>query len=377
MLEVEAAVLSQRSQSSSLSAVRAVVTETLLLDGPGPGEVLVRVEAVGLCHSDLSVINGARPRPLPMVLGHEGAGVVESVGDGVEDVRVGDQVVFSFVPSCGNCVLCLSGRPALCEAGAHSNGAGTLLSGRRPFSRADRTRVNHQLGVSCLAERTVVASNSVVVIGQPLNPIKAALFGCALLTGIGAVMNTARMPVGSTAAVFGLGGVGMAAVIGAVLAGASTIVAVDPVQSKLDQALELGATHAVLASPTSAEEVVTVTKGGADFTFEAVGSGSVMAAAYAATARGGTTVVIGLPHPDQRLDVAAVSVVAEERRILGSYMGSAVPRRDIPRLVALHRGGRLPLDALLSATLAPGQINEGFDALAKGNVIRQVVVYSH
>lgn len=373
MIIVRAAVLSASRSTEPYSESRPIRTELLRLAAPGPGEVLIKVRAVGLCHSDLSVVNGSRPRPLPMVLGHEGAGMVSEVGAGVHDFAAGDHVVFSFVPACGRCILCLSGRPALCTVAAQANGAGTLLSGCRRFSRSDGEPVNHQLGVSALSDYTVVAANSLVKIDPSLDLESAALFGCALLTGVGAVVNTAEVPAGASVAVFGLGGVGMASVMGAHLVGANPIIAIDPFEAKLDQARKLGATHTLEPGPETTEEIAEITGGGADFTFEAVGSAAVLASAYAATGRGGMTVAIGLPHPNARLEISAVSIVAEERRIQGSYMGSAVPRRDVPKLIGLHLAGRLPLDGLVSATLNPDQINEGFDALAGGHVVRQIV----
>jgi alcohol dehydrogenase len=202
---------------------------------------------------------------------------------------------------------------------------------------------------------------------------RAALFGCALLTGIGAVVNTARVPVGASVVVIGLGGVGLAAVLGARLAGAHPIIGIDPVPTKRATAEAVGATITIEPGPDTAAMVGELTGGGADFAFEAVGSASAMAAAFAATGRGGTTVAVGLPHPTSTLQLSALQVVAEERRLLGSYMGSAVPRRDIPRLVDLHLAGRLPLDDLISAELTLNDLNEGFDALADGQAVRQLV----
>lgn len=373
MIETQSAVLSRTLSEAPYAQSRPLEFETLLLDDPGPGEVLVRVAAASLCHSDLSVINGSRPRPLPMVLGHEGSGVVVDTGTGVIGFAPGDHVVFSFVPSCGTCKFCLSGRPALCLPAAAANTAGTLLSGERRFSRPDGTPVNHHLGVSCFSEHTVVNASSIVKVDPTIDLSVAALFGCALLTGAGAVINTAGVEPGASVAVFGLGGVGMATILGARIAGANPIIAVDPVESKHAIALEHGATHALVPGDDTADEIRAITGGGADYAFEAVGSTKVLAAAYAATGRGGSTVAIGLPHPDHRLELPAVSIVAEERQILGSYMGSAVPVRDVTRMVNLYQADRLPVAGLLSATIRPDQINEGFDEMEAGHVMRQVV----
>jgi alcohol dehydrogenase len=375
-MRVTSAVLTEIGSPRPYADSRPLHVEELNLEGPGPGEVLVRVAAAGVCHSDLSVVDGVRPRPVPMVLGHEAAGVVEATGEGVNHVREGDHVVFAFVPSCGDCVPCLSGRPALCERGAITNTAGTLLSGRRPFSRPDGAAVNQHLGVSAFSERTVASAASVVPVPAELPLEQAALFGCALLTGVGAVLNTAKVQPGSTALVVGLGGVGLAAVMGARLAGCGRVVAVDLDASKLELAKQVGATDVLAAGPEAVEQVREITGGGSDYAFEAAGHPDALALAYAATGRGGTTVGIGLPRPDQRFSLPALSLVAEERRLVGSYMGSAVPRRDIPRYIGLFMDGRMPVDRLAGGTFALEQVNEAMEALAGGAGGRQVLVMS-
>ena len=375
-MQIRAAVLSRTRATRPFAGSKPLAVETVTLASPGPGEVLVRIAAAGLCHSDLSVIDGSRPRPLPMVLGHEAAGVVETVGPGVTEVAAGDHVVLSYVPTCGACVPCLAGRPALCEAGARTNLAGTLLTGERRLARPDGEVLNHHLGVSAFAERAVVAEGSLVKIDPAIALTRAALFGCAVLTGVGAIVNTAAAVAGSSAVVFGLGGVGLSAVMGARLAGCHPIVAVDLVAAKLDLALELGATHAVRADePGVLETIRALTDGGGQTVVEAAGSAAVLAQAYAATRRGGTTVSTGLPDPTQLLAIPAVSLVTEERTLKGSYMGSAVPRRDVPRYLALAEAGRLPVDRLMSGTIELEAINAGFDALADGSVVRQLVVF--
>ncbi|HEY1013993.1 MAG TPA: zinc-binding dehydrogenase, partial [Herpetosiphonaceae bacterium] len=331
--------------------------------------------AAGLCHSDLSVIDGSRPRAMPMVLGHEASGIVRETGPGVTDVAPGDHVVFSFVPVCGRCRPCLSGRGALCERGARANLAGTLLSGARPFSDGAGRACHHHLGVSAFSQWTVAAQESLVKIDPALPLATAALFGCAVLTGVGAVVNTARVEPGAAVAVFGLGGVGLSVVMGAAAAGASPIIAVDRLADKVALARELGATHGLVAEDglDPAAAVRELTDGGADYAFESVGSEQVLAQAYAATRRGGTTVTLGLPHPARQFSVPAVSIVAEERTIKGSYMGSSVPRRDIPRYIAMHRAGLLPVERLHSHSLALDEINAGFDRLAQGRAVRQLI----
>jgi alcohol dehydrogenase len=374
-MKTRAALLTRMGLPRPYAQSRPLQIRELDLLPPGPGEMRVRVTAAGLCHSDLSVIDGSRPRPMPMVLGHEAAGIVEQLGEGTAGFAPGDQVVFSFVPSCGHCLPCAEGRPALCEPGAAANTAGTLLGGGRRWCDAPEGKVQHHLGVSGFAERSVVSARSAVKIDAGVAPEIAALFGCAVMTGMGAVVNTARVPPGASVAVFGMGGVGLAAVLGAVASGAYPIVAVDTLAEKLDLAIALGATHGVLAGPDAVAAIKAVTQGGAAFVIESVGSEIVLAQAYAATRRGGSTIATGLPHPSKAFSVPAVSLVAEERTVRGSYMGSAVPLRDVPRFVALYQAGRLPVDRLLTHRLTLDEVNEGFDRLAEGLAVRQVIVF--
>ncbi|WP_329791650.1 zinc-binding dehydrogenase [Lentzea sp. DG1S-22] len=345
----------------------------LELDPPGPGELLVRVRATGLCHSDLSVIDGSRIRPLPMVLGHEAAGEVVEAGPGAE-FAPGDHVVLSFVPACGACRRCASGRQALCEPGAVANRDGTLLGGGRRWTLPDGTRPNHHLGVSGFAEHTVISDRSATLVPTDLPLDIAALFGCAVLTGAGAAFYSADVKPGDRVAVFGLGGVGLAAVLAAVTAGATQVVAVDVVEHKRKLALTLGATHEAAGGPDAVTHVRDLTGGGADKVIDTTGVAAVLEQAYAATAVGGTTVTVGLPHPDRTVSLPALNLVAEERTLKGSYLGSCVPRRDVPRFVDLYRAGRLPVDGLLSGRLGLHEINDGFAKLASGDAVRQVVV---
>jgi alcohol dehydrogenase len=352
---------------------RPLTIEELNLAEPGPGEVLVRVHAAGLCHSDLSVVNGDRPRPLPMALGHEAAGVVAGLGAGVSDLPIGSHVVLVFMPSCGHCAPCASGRPALCEPGAAANGAGTLLTGSRRLT-LDGVPVNHHMGCSAFADHAVVARRSCVPIDEGIAFEHAALFGCAVLTGVGAVINTARVEAGSRVAVLGLGGVGFASVLAALAVGARDVVAIDLLESKLDLARALGATLAVNArDPDLVAKVKDATSGGVDYAFEMAGAIAALENAYAITRRGGTTVTAGLPNPKALWPLQAVSLIAEERTIKGSYIGSCVPMRDVPRYAALFTQGRLPIDRLLSERLALGEINDALDRLADGRSIRQIV----
>jgi alcohol dehydrogenase len=334
----------------------------------------VKVAAAGLCHSDLSVIDGNRPRPTPMVLGHEAAGIVQKLGAGVDDLQIGDHVVMVFVPSCGHCLPCSEGRPALCEPGAAANSAGTLLSGARRLHR-NGSDVHHHLGVSAFAEYATLSRRSVVKIDRELPLDQAALFGCAVLTGVGAVINTAKVAAGAGVAVVGLGGVGLSSLLGAVAAGARRVVAVDLSDEKLDLARQLGATDTFNAGAADAvNDIKEATKGGVEFAFEMAGSVRAMDLAYKITRRGGTTVTAGLPPPSHTFALPQVNLVAEERTVKGSYIGTCVPTRDLPRYIDLYRAGKLPVDRLMSAHLKLEQINEGFDRLHEGRAVRQIVL---
>ena len=374
-MRIKAAVLNKAGLPPPYAASRPLDIAELDLAPPGRGEVLVRIKAAGLCHSDLSVIDGSRPRPTPMALGHEAAGIVEALGDGASDLKVDDHVVLVFVPSCGRCGPCVAGRPALCEPGAKANGAGTLLSGERRLAFRGEP-VNHLLGVSAFATHAVAARESCVKIDPDLPFELAALFGCAVLTGVGAVVNTAKVEPGQAVAVVGLGGVGLSVVLGARLAGARQIVAVDLSDDKLAFATKLGATHTVNAgSADAASEIKRISGGGVDVAFEMAGAVAALELAFAATARGGATVTAGLPHPDKRMSLSPLALVAEERTLKGSYVGSSAPQRDVPRYIALFKAGRLPVDQLLTHRLSLSDINEGFDRLREGIGVRQVIVF--
>ena len=373
-MKIRAAVLEVIGLPAPYAQRRPLKIREVELDPPGAGEVLVRVLAAGLCHSDLSVVNGDRPRPVPMVLGHESAGEVVECGAGVADLAPGDRVVMVFMPSCGGCLPCQEGRPALCEPGAASNGAGALLGGVRRL-RLGGQPVNHHIGVSCFAEMAVVSRRSCVKIDADLPAAEASLFGCAVLTGVGAVINTARVRAGASVAVLGLGGVGFSALLAAVASGAREIVAIDLNEDKLVFAKTLGATLTVNASrPDAADEVRAATKGGVDFAFEMAGAIAALELAWRITRRGGSTITAGLPHPDKRFALPPVQMVAEERTLRGSYIGSAVPARDIPRYIDLYRRGRLPVDRLMGERLALDDINRGLDRLATGVAMRDVVM---
>ncbi len=373
-MRITAAILDQIGQPGPYAETRPLRLAEVELAPPRAGELLVRIDAAGLCHSDLSVINGDRPRPTPMALGHEATGTVLETGDPDSDFKPGDKVVLAFLPACGQCPSCGAGEGYLCQPGATANGEGRLLRGGHRLAETNGEKIYHHLGVSAFATHAVIDQRSAVKIPSDIAPEIAALFGCAVLTGVGAVMNTAQVRPGESLVVYGLGGVGLSALLGGVAAGANPIIAVDPVAEKRALALELGAAAAV--APADAPAAIADLTGGrgADVAIETAGKAVVLAAAYKATRRGGRTVTVGLPNPSELLSFPAVSLVAEGKILQGSYMGSSIPSRDIPRYIALWRAGRLPVHRLLSGTAPLSEINRLMDELAAGRVIRQVVL---
>jgi alcohol dehydrogenase len=373
--ETEAVVLRGCGDPSSGAEppFEALALEPVMLAEPGTGEVMVEVATAAICHSDLSVLTGHRPRPTPMVLGHEAAGIVHGVGPGVERWSPGDRVVMTYVPSCGHCLPCVEGRAPLCEPGNAANAAGTLLSGRRPFSDAAGVPLNQHIGLSAFARHTVVSENSLIPLDDEMPLDLAALLGCSVLTGVGAAIHTAAIDVGMRVAVFGLGGVGLAAVIGASLAGAATIVGIDVDPTKFELAAKLGATVCVAGGEGVAERVRDASEGGVEVAIDSTGVPVLMLDAYASTRRGGTVVVAGLAAPEARVEVSPADLVATERSLKGSYMGSAAPERDVISLTRLYRGGNLPLEDLVGDRIELGEVPEGFARLHQGQRGRQLV----
>ena len=375
-MKIRAAVLHDMGASRPYHESKPLTIEEVDLAGPEAGEILVKIHAAGLCHSDLSVMDGNRPRQMPMVLGHEAAGEVVELGPGVTDLMVGDHIVFSFVPICGHCMPCMTARPALCENGMAANNSGVLLGGGTRLTNNENAKVHHHMGVSGFAEYTVVSRQSVVRVVKDLPFDIAALFGCAVMTGVGAVINTARLSMGESVLITGMGGVGFAALLGALAGGASKVIVADVNKEKLAKALELGAHEAIDTSePNALEKTRDLTNGGVDIGLEFAGVVAALEFTYNATARGGKTVTAGLPHLSKKMEFAPVKLVAEERTLQGSYLGSCIPARDIPAYIALYQSGRLPVDKLMTHKLVLDQVNEGFERLAKGEAIRQIITF--
>jgi alcohol dehydrogenase len=372
-VKMTACVVREGGLGQPFAKSKPISIEEVTLDGPGPGEVLVKVGGAGLCHSDLSILNGDRQRGLPIVLGHEGAGEIVELGAAVNDVKVGDHVAFQFSASCGRCRRCLEGRPQICERAAASKAKGQLMSGAHRLRDADGKVLNHHSGVSCFAEYAVVDRGSIVVIDASLPFREAAIFGCAVMTGAGAVLNTARIRAGDSVAIVGLGGVGLNGLLGAVLAGAETIVAIDLSDDKLGLARQLGATHTVNATDADhVEQVREITRGGVDFAFDLAGTIKAMETAYACTRYGGSVVTAGLSPSGAKFSFEQGDLVGQEKSIRGSYMGSCVPVRDIPRFISLYQQGRLPVDRLVDRTIGFDEVNAGFDQLQANATVRQI-----
>jgi Zn-dependent alcohol dehydrogenase len=349
--------------------------EQLELAPPGPGEVRVRIEASGVCHSDWNVVTGNSATPLPAVLGHEGAATVLEAGAGVTALAPGDQVVLSWLPACGRCRPCQEGRLALCEVALARMGDGTLPSGASRLRRRDGTPINHYSYLSTFAEHAVVAETCCIRLEPGTDLEVAALVGCAVMTGVGAVVNRARVPAGASVAVIGAGGVGLSAIMAARLVGAARIVALEPVETKRALALELGATDALDGShPEVLEQLRELTAGGPDFVIEAAGVNSLVELAVAAVRPGGMVVGVGLPAGGSTAAIGWPDVVRSEKVLTGTFYGSARPRLDMPMILALHAEGRLPLDRLVTERYTLDEVNTAFDDMISGRVARGVII---
>jgi Zn-dependent alcohol dehydrogenase len=374
-MKMLAAVMYEQGLPAPFAKSNPFRIEEVELDGPGEGELLVEVRGAGLCHSDLSVLEGHRKRPLPIVGGHEGAGIVREVGKGVTGLAPGDHVAMAGVAGCGNCRVCLAGRPGLCQVVSGARNEGVLATGSRRLRLAGGGRLNHYSGISVYAQYAVVTPQSLIKIDQRVPMDVAALFGCAIVTGAGAVFNSARVLAGESVAVIGLGGVGLTTVMAAREAGAEQIIGIDVLPGKFDLARACGATHCFDArEPGFAEQVMELTNGGVDHAFEVSGNIAAIETAQKITVRGGQVVGVGLGKSSAIFNVNLLSWVSEERVLRGSFMGGGVPQKDVPRYVDLFLSGRLPVDKLLSEHIRFDQLNEGFDKLARGTVVRQVLL---
>jgi S-(hydroxymethyl)glutathione dehydrogenase / alcohol dehydrogenase len=336
--------------------------------GPGPGQVRIRVRAAGVCHSDLSARNGGLPQPTPAILGHEAAGEVVAVGEGVTGLAAGDHVIANWLPPCGSCASCLRGQPYMCMA--HVIAAYIeprfLVGGAPAFGMA---------GCGAFAEEMVVPHEGAIKIADDVPFEVAALVGCGVMTGVGAVINTARVEPGATVAVIGCGGVGIAAIQGARLSGAAVIVGVDPVAGKHDVARRFGATHAV--HPDQVGELSAELTGGEgfDYAFEVVGTPPTIRAAWSAARRGGTVVIVGAGRADQQVEFTPFELLFDGKQMLASLYGSANVRRDYNRLLGLWRAGRLDLEGMITQRLKLDDVDQGLAALGSGDVIRQVITH--
>lgn len=371
-MKITGAVLEEIGRPRPYAESKPITVQQLDLDGPGPDELLVRIEAAGICHSDLSVVDGNRVRPVPMLLGHESAGIVEQVGKAVTDVQVGQRVVMCFLPRCEQCEMCAEDGRLPCSVGSTANNAGELLGGRVLLHRdgeTGREEVKHHLGVSGFASHVVVNRASAVPVGNDVPPDVAAVLGCAVLTGGGAVLNAADPQDGDSVMVVGLGGVGMAALLTAISLGKGDVIAVDAVPAKLDAAREVGAT-AVHTPDEVAERGIK-----ARYVIECAGHVKAFETAFKATAVGGRTITVGLPAPTALSEISPLTITAEARTVVGSYLGSAVPARDIPKYAQMWREGTLQVEKLISSRIGLDQINEAMDQLADGKAVRQVIVF--
>jgi len=373
-MKIKAAVLRRSDLPRPYAKSKPLTIEEIDLDPPQRGEVLVQIKAVGLCHSDLVAINGERGKPMPIVIGHEAAGIVVELGAGVTGLEVGDHVVPSYVASCGHCEMCDVGRPALCEPSTIANAAAVLRDGSTRLHK-DGSRIHHHSGVAGFAEYAVIAKEALVKIDRDVAFEHAALFGCAVVTGVGAVVNTSGIRAGESVAVVGLGGVGLSAVLAARAAGAGRIVALDLSEEKLAVARELGAHIAHNAGdPDCVRHILEATAGGVHAAVETAGSPRALRTAYEVTRRGGTTVAAGMPGPEAEVTLSHLSIAAQERTLKGSYMGSCVPSRDIPRYMAMFKNNELPVDRLLTRTIGFDGLNEAMDRLDDAKTVREVLL---
>ena len=373
-MKMTAAVMYEQGLPTPYVDSQPFKIEEVELEGPGEGEVLIEVRAAGLCHSDLSQVAGQRKRKVPVVGGHEGAGIVREVGRGVTNLRPGDHVVMTLGSGCGHCRSCIDLRPVLCDEVSASRGQGVLTTGGRRLSLQGGSPLYHYSGISSFAQYAVSAPESLVKCDPSIPLDVAAMFGCAVVTGAGAVFNAAKVRPGQTVAVLGLGGVGLNSVMASKISGASKIIGIDINDSKFALARDLGCTHTFLAQdPALVEAVRDLTRGGVDFAFEISGAKPAMTTANAVTRKGGEIVCVGLGATGDLYQYAHALLVSEEKVFRGSLMGSCVPQRDLPQYLNFFQEGRLPVDRLKSGTMGFEDLNLNLDLLDKGAVLRQIL----
>jgi S-(hydroxymethyl)glutathione dehydrogenase / alcohol dehydrogenase len=366
-MNIQAAVLHGPNQPLTI--------ETLTLDDPHAGEVLVKVVASGVCHSDYHLISGATKHPMPAILGHEGAGIVEAVGTGVTRVKVGDHVVLNWAPDCGHCFYCQHGKPNLCETFVGPLWDGVMLDGTPRLHRGNDP-VYAYCGLASFATHTVVPEQSCIPIRKDAPLSVAALVGCAVATGVGAAMYTSPVRAGESVVVIGCGGVGLSILQGAALCGAQTIIAIDTQPAKMELARQFGATHTLLADDKALQTVRDLTGGrGADRVFEAIGIPAVQEISMAYARPGGEVVLVGLTAMGSATNLPGALITRQEKTIKGSYYGTVSPQRDFPMLIDLYMAGKLKLDQLISQEYRLDQVNEAFDTMLTGSVARGVIVF--
>jgi S-(hydroxymethyl)glutathione dehydrogenase/alcohol dehydrogenase len=346
------------------------------VEPPKSGEVLIRMAAAGICHSDLHVMTGHLEAPLPVILGHEGSGIVAEVGPGVTSLKPGDHVIPLWRLSCGVCEYCSNGRPALCAEGLQIRKTGRLLDGTTRF-KLNGVEIRHFAGVSSFSEYSVLPAQAALKIPDDFPLDRAALLGCGVITGVGAVFNAARVKPGSSVAIFGSGGVGVNVIQGAAIAGAEKIIAVDLLASKLEFAKRFGATHTINAKEIEPVEAVRALTGGrgVDYAFEVIGLPMTIRQAFDSLSKRGLAVVVGLAPMTMEASIPIIPLVFEERSLMGSIYGSGRPRIDIPMLINLYRAGKLKLDELLTGRYPFSQINEAYEALERGEGLRSIVTF--
>jgi len=351
------------------------VVETVTVESPKRGEVMVKIGACGVCHSDYSATNGTIPLPPPLVLGHEAAGTIVELGEGVTDLAVGDTIIVSWIPMCGKCRYCVMGKPQLCDQSAKATV--TLPDGTHRFKDKDGKPLNHMAGTGVMAEYATLHRDNVIKIDPSIGMDKAAIVGCAVMTGAGAALNTVKIEAGATCVVFGAGGVGLNTIQGCAISGALRIIAVDMSDKKLEFARQFGATDTINPNTDgdAVGKIMALTGGGADYAFECVGLGATITQAYNCIHKGGTAVVVGVSKPGETVTLNAFLIPFQEKVLVGSMYGSARPSIDFPRLLDLYKKGSLKLDELVTATYTIDQAQQAFDDLVAGVNARGVIVF--